>query len=211
MPLTIRSRRPVIVTNEMVSSRTCWPRVRQWVDGSRLQGPVMPPRSARVNCRQHNLLTRPARSGFFFAPYCFPALVPPTARLGNSRIASSSRLPCTLLSSDTESCCCCRAFDRALRKSRISELSTPSNLFSCSESGGGRHEQGFFLPGELDEHGERLKIEFGIDRLILSPAIEDRLLRLQAADQRQAQKENAHRQARRVGTDAGQPPRTARV
>ena len=26
-----------------------------------------------------------------------------------------------------------------------------------------------FLPGELDELGERLKIEFGIDRLILTP------------------------------------------
>ena len=26
-----------------------------------------------------------------------------------------------------------------------------------------------FLPGELDEVGERLKIEFGIDRLILTP------------------------------------------
>lgn len=38
------------------------------------------------------------------------------------------------------------------------------------------------LPGELEELGERLKIEFGIDREILSPAIEERLQQLEAAE-----------------------------
>lgn len=39
-----------------------------------------------------------------------------------------------------------------------------------------------FLPGELEELGERLKIEFGIDRRILTPEIEKRLLQLHAAE-----------------------------
>ena len=42
------------------------------------------------------------------------------------------------------------------------------------------------LPGELEEISERLKNEFGIDRLGLSPEIEDRLLQLQQSEQEQA-------------------------
>ena len=38
------------------------------------------------------------------------------------------------------------------------------------------------LPGELEELGERLKTEFGIDRQRLSPAIEERLQQLEAAE-----------------------------
>ena len=45
-----------------------------------------------------------------------------------------------------------------------------------------------FLPGELDELGERLKIEFGIDRHILTVEIEDRLLQLEEAEQRTKQR-----------------------
>lgn len=66
-----------------------------------------------------------------------------------------------------------------------------------------------FLPGELDELGERLKIEFGIDRLILTPpAIEERLLQRHAADRRASHKEYAQRQARRHQADPGQSSRT---
>ena len=41
-----------------------------------------------------------------------------------------------------------------------------------------------FLPGELEELGERLKIEFGIDRQIFNPIITERLQRLAEAERR---------------------------
>jgi hypothetical protein len=37
-------------------------------------------------------------------------------------------------------------------------------------------------PGELEELGERLKVEFGIDRQILTPTIEERLRKLALAE-----------------------------
>ena len=39
-----------------------------------------------------------------------------------------------------------------------------------------------FEPGELEELGERLKIEFGLDRQVLNPEIAVRLARLEEAE-----------------------------
>jgi hypothetical protein len=41
-----------------------------------------------------------------------------------------------------------------------------------------------FEPGELEELGERLKIEFGLDRQVLNPEITIRLARLEEAERR---------------------------
>ena len=40
------------------------------------------------------------------------------------------------------------------------------------------------LPSELKDLGERLKIEFGIDQQVLSPAIENSLFRLYREEQK---------------------------